>query len=84
MLLNGTGKKMTSCIVWSIPNEVIEEAVKNSLHLETMPVVWAAGIDNAASCVNVVIELDEDDLKSLVENQGDMEISLLGGSGQIQ
>jgi hypothetical protein len=75
---------MSNCIVWSIPNEVIEAAIKNSLHLEVAPVVWAAGLDEVMGCVNVAVEIDESDMETMYANMGDMELTLAGDGGLIQ
>jgi len=75
---------MSSCVVWSIPSEVIENAISTSLKLDTTPTVWGSGFDDVAGCVNIIIEIDDSDLESLGLNMGDMECHVLEDGELLQ
>ena len=75
---------MSSCVVWSIPREVIESAIHTKLKLETQPTVWAAGFDDAGGYVNIAFEIDEGDIEALGLNMDDMECSFLDDGEFVQ
>lgn len=56
---------MSASIIWSIPAEVIEQAVQNQLGLESPVSVWGAIFDEVGLQLGVIIEIDDSDIGKL-------------------
>ena len=56
---------MSRSVVWAIPNELIEHAIRSQAHIDGPVSVWAAGMDEVGEQVFVVLDIDEEDFEKL-------------------
>jgi hypothetical protein len=53
---------MSASVVWAVPNELIEDAIRHKLKLETQPTIWAVALDDIGDHVCLVIEIDPSEI----------------------